>query len=164
MDTITDMGFTLRVDKRKLTSAIDRLEELNGVTIEAGYFEGDRYGPENHNLPVATVAAYNNSGTIFNPQRPFMDDAFEQREYQRVMVNDLKKAFGAALTNGRSTNRFVREASDNIVKCIRASLLEYAYAGGNSKATIERKGFDMPLIDTGKMLDSIKSKIHKGRS
>lgn len=157
------MGFSLSVDMQRLSSLIQRTNKIHNTEVEVGFFEGDVYGPENDNLPVAQVAAYNNFGTSFNPTRPFMDDTFEDIMYRRYMVRDIKQIFTSVLTNGRSTQRMLRQLGAGIAALMKLTIEEYAAAGGNSHETIKKKnGRDTPLIDTGKMLESVRFRIHKG--
>lgn len=155
------MGFSLKVETKRLSSLIKRVDAINGTQVEVGFWD-DRYGPENDNLPVAQVAAYNNFGTSFNPTRPFMDDTFEDMMYQAYMAREVKHIFTSVLTNGRSTQRLLRELGERIKGLMQLTILEYAADGGNSQRTIEKKGRDSPLIDTGKMLESVRFRIHKG--
>ena len=155
------MGFSLKVETKRLTSLIKRTNAIDNTEIEVGFWD-DRYGPENDNLPVAQVAAYNNFGTSFNPTRPFMDDTFEDIMYQAYMARGVKQIFISVLTNGRGTQRLLRELGDTIKQLMQITIAQYAADGGNSQKTIEKKGRDSPLIDTGKMLESVKFIIHKG--
>jgi hypothetical protein len=155
------MGFSLKVETKRLDSLIRRTKEIDNTEIEVGFWD-DRYGPENDNLPVAQVAAYNNFGTSFNPTRPFMDDTFEDMMYQTYMAREVKHIFTSVLTNGRSTQRLLRGLGKRIKELMQLTILEYAADGGNSQKTIEKKGRDSPLIDTGKMLESVRFIIRKG--
>lgn len=155
------MGFTLKIETKKLQSLIKRTNAIDNTEVEVGFWD-DRYGPENDNLPVALVAAYNNFGTSFNPTRPFMDDTFEDIMYQAYMARGVKHIFYSVLTNGRSTQRLLRELGATIKELMQLTILQYAADGGNSQKTIEKKGRDSPLIDTGKMLESVRFRIHKG--
>lgn len=156
------MGFSLKVETKRLSSLIKRTNAIDNTEVEVGFWD-DRYGPENDNLPVAQVAAYNNFGTSFNPTRPFMDDTFEDIMYQAYMARGVKHIFLSVLTNGRSTQRLLRELGGTIKELMQVTIQQYAADGGNSQKTIEKKnGRDTPLIDTGKMLESVKFIIHKG--
>jgi hypothetical protein len=156
------MGFSLKVETKRLDSLIRRTKDINGTEVEVGFWD-DRYGPENDNLPVAQVAAYNNFGTSFNPTRPFMDDTFEDMMYQIYMARSVKQIFLSVLTNGRSTQRLLRTLGATIKELMQVTIQQYAADGGNSQKTIEKKnGRDTPLIDTGKMLESVRFRIHKG--
>ena len=148
------MGFTLKVETKRLTSLIKRTETIDGTDVEVGFFEDDKYGPENQNLYVAQVAAYNNFGTTFNPERPFMDNTFLDTMSQFHYARGIRQVFISVLTNGRSTQRLLRSLGETVADVMRVEIDDYP--GSNSAATIARKGFNDPLYDTGKMLASVK--------
>lgn len=155
------MGFSIKFEN-KIPALLARLDKLNGMEVEVGFFEEDRYGPENHNLPVATVAAYNEFGTVHNPQRPFMSDAFSENMSQFYMAKGMKAVFLDALQTGRAVNRLLNSLGRITGELIQVSIQQYAAAGGNSAATIKKKGGrDTPLIDTGKMIESVRFHIHR---
>lgn len=160
---IISMGFSLKVETKRLDSLIRRTKEIDNTEVEVGFWD-DHYGPENDNLPVAQVAAYNNFGTSFNPTRPFMDDTFEDIMYQTYMARGVKQVFLSVITNGRSTQRLLRNLGETIKELMQLTIQQYAADGGNSQKTIEKKGRDSPLIDTGKMLESVRFRIHKGET
>lgn len=144
----------------KIPALLKGLDKLHGMEVDVGFFEEDRYGPENNNLPVATVAAYNEFGTRFNPQRPFMTDTFADRRNQLFMARGMKAVFEGALKgNTAARTRLLKNLGEVGAELMRVSIQQYADMGGNSPATIERKGRDTPLIDTGKMIESVKFQI-----
>ena len=155
------MGFTFKVETRKLPALRKRLEQLDGMEVEVGFFEEDRYGPENENLPVAQVAFYNEFGTVHNPTRPFMAETFEDGLVQTYMRKSIKGIFENVLLNGRAVQRLLRELGDGIAEQMMVRILNYP--GSNSRETIERKeGRNTPLRDTEFMMNSVKFHIHKG--
>lgn len=155
------MGFSFKLES-KIPALLKRLDNLDGMEVEVGFFEEDRYGPENHNLPVATVAAYNEFGTVHNPQRPFMSDAFSENMSQLYMAKGMKAVFLDALQTGRALNRLLKSLGRITGELIQVSIQQYAAAGGNSAATIKKRGGrDTPLIDTGKMIESVRFHIHR---
>lgn len=154
------MGFSIKFES-KIPALIKRLDKLNGMEIEVGFFEEDRYGPENHNLPVATVAAYNEFGTTFNPTRPFMSDTFREKMNQLFIGRKMGKVFEAVLKGSNPLEK-LRGLGEIATELMRYSIHQYAAGGGNSAATIKRKGGrDTPLIDTSLMLQSVKFQINQ---
>lgn len=158
------MAFTTKCEKAGLTALIKRMKALDGTEVEGGFFEEDRYGPEQGNLPVAFVAYMNEYGHSLGlqgtPERPFMHDTFEGSREQFHMARAMRKVFLATLTDGRTVDRILKGAGVLLVDLIQASIDDYP--GSNSPTTIARKGFDDPLRNTDRMLDSVKFKIHKG--
>lgn len=153
------MGFTFKVETRKLPALRKRLAQLDGTEIEVGFFEEDRYGPENDNLPVAQVAYYNEFGTVHNPTRPFMEETFESALGQRHMVQMMKQIFTSALTNGRAVKRLLATLGNDVAEQMKTTILHYP--GSNSARTIKKKGGrNTPLRDTEFMMHSVKFQIH----
>lgn len=154
------MGFTFKVETRKLPALRKRLDKLNGTEVDVGFFEEDRYGPENDNLPVAQVAYYNEFGTIHNPTRPFMTETFEDALTQTHVGKLMKQVFISALTNGRAVQRLLIELGDDVAELMKVRILNYP--GSNSKDTIEKKGGrNTPLRDTEFMMNSVKFQINQ---
>ncbi len=158
------MAFTLGKDTKRLTALIKRMKQLDNTEVEVGFFEEDRYGPENNNLPVALVAYLNEYGHSLSsqgvPERPFMHETFEGKMEQFHMVKSMKLVFTAALTDGRSTQRLLKNLGTMVGDMLQVAIEDYP--GSNSPTTIARKGKDDPLRDTDKMLNSVKFQIHKG--
>lgn len=155
------MGFSIKFEN-KLPALLKRLDKLDGMEVEVGFFEEDRYGPENHNLPVATVAAFNEFGTRHNPQRPFMSDTFSENMNQLYMARGMKSVFLDLLKGGTATTRLLNTLGRLTGELMEVSIQQYAALGGNSVETIKRKGGrDTPLIDTGKMIESVRFQIHR---
>lgn len=158
------MGFTVSVNTKPLEALIKRLSALNGTEVEVGFFEEDRYGPENGNLPVAMVAFFNEYGHSIGPQgvpeRPFMHETFGGRQDKAHMARAMRKVFISAILDGRSVDRMLRELGEQVKDQLVVAIDDYP--GSNSATTIKRKGFDDPLLDTGKMLESVKFRVHKG--
>lgn len=152
------MGFALKVETRKLPALIKRLDKLNGTEIEVGFFEYDKYGTENGNLYVAQVAAFNEFGTETVPQRPFMTETFEGFANQLHMARGMKTVFQNVLLNGRQVVQLLKNLGRTTADIMQISIEDYP--GSNSPSTIARKGKNDPLYDTGKMLESVKFKIH----
>lgn len=158
------MAFTIKRETAGLTALIARMKALDGTEVEVGFFEEDRYGPENGNLPVALVAYLNEYGHSLGiqgvPERPFMHDTFGNSMEQFHMSNMMKRVFASAITDGRSVNRLLRQLGKTVGEMLEVAIDDYP--GSNSPTTIARKGFNDPLRDTGKMLNSVKFQVHKG--
>lgn len=155
------MGFSIKFEN-KLPSLIKRLDKLSSMEVEVGFFEEDRYGPENHNLPVAMVAAMNEFGTKYNPQRPFMSDTFSDGMSQLFMAREMKNIYLDVLKGGNASQRLLVNLGKLSAELMQISIQQYAAQGGNSPATIKKKnGRDTPLIDSGKMIESVRFHIHR---
>jgi hypothetical protein len=155
------MGFSIKFEN-KIPALVKRLDKLNSMEVEVGFFEEDRYGPENANLPVATVAAMNEFGTRHNPTRPFMSDTFSDNMNQLFMARGMKAIFIDVIGGGNASQRLLATLGRLGAELMQISIQQYAAQGGNSLETIKRKnGRDTPLIDTGKMIESVRFHIHR---
>lgn len=158
------MASTIKVDTKGLDRLILNMEKLNGTCVEVGFFEEDRYGPENDNLPVALVAFYNEYGHRAGkfgpvPSRPFMHETFGGKQEQGLIAKEMAKVVEAAII-GRGVPQLLRQLGMKIAQMLESAIDDYP--GSNSATTIRRKGFNDPLRDSGKMLESVKFEIHMG--
>ena len=130
--------------------------------VDVGFFPDAKY-PDG--TQVAEVAIYNEYGTLTKgkkehiPPRPFMQPTFNAQKAKWMDI--LAKSI-----NNQQENIDVKKAL-NIVGIVaqddvKASIDEWAKNGNprNEQATIAKKGFDSPLIETGHMRDSVHYKVN----
>lgn len=138
--------------------------ELDDKQINAGFFAESKY-PLNSNrhkgVHVAQVAKWQNDGTEDGggniPKRPFMDlSALKIKESSKVrkalqvpVIKALRK------TGSKVSKVLVAGLMRDIIK---QEILDTSKPV-NSPTTIALKGFDDPLIETGRMYDSVKGKV-----
>lgn len=158
------MASTVKLEMKGLTALIKRMQQLDGTEVEAGFFEEDRYGPENNNLPVALVAYLNEYGHSLGPQgvpeRPFMHETFGDQMNQFHMARAMRNIFMMSIKDGRSVDSLLKKLGKMVGDMLEVAIDDYP--GHNSPTTIARKGKDDPLRDTDKMINSVKFQIHKG--
>lgn len=153
----------IEVDKAVWNKMKQRLLKDN-LELRCGWFEGDRYGPENNNMQVAEVARLNEQGHIngpdaafpgaVTPPRPFLRVGFmkpvQQGIYDSYFVESLQR-----IAEGKST--FLQEykkLGPMVRKDLQDVISEYDFPK-NSPTTVGIKGFDDPLILSGTMHDSV---------
>lgn len=132
-----------------------------GGAIKVGFLKGATYpatadDPDKAGLPVATVAFWNEFGTVKAPARPFF------RNYIAQHSDEWPDQLAAAL---KASNYDTAQAfgimgtiiKDGIVK----SILD-TNSPPLSPVTIRRKGFSKPLIDTGVMQRSVDYVVERG--
>lgn len=151
------MGFTFKLDTKKLEAVIRNTSKLDGTEVDVGFFEEDKYGPENNNHQVAQVAFFNERGTLTNPRRPFMATTFNDRDTQNALGTLMSKAFQSSLVDGRQVQRLLKQLGEEAQSRIQKTIL--TWPGSNSQNTIDRKGRNSPLRDTEFMLESVKFKL-----
>lgn len=137
-----------------MAGLIRRIKALSGATASAGYDSEthpetleDEGGPKT----VAEIAYRNNYG-LDAPERPFMDIALREgrplfRKYGAAAVKAMLRKPSAA-------------AMAPLAKAMARSIVDVINSGvdpGNAWATIAKKGFDHPLVESGYMRDHTKA-------
>lgn len=153
------MAGTLKYDKRSLTSLMKRVGNLHGVEIDTGFFPEDQYGPENASLPVAQVAWYNERGLgNMVPSRPFMEKTFSDTVELQFYAAGMRRVFQDTLDKGRSTRTLLKALGEHVVGVMKMNIVDWT-TPANSARWAAIKGFNDPLIFTGKMLNSVKYRL-----
>ena len=144
-----------------------RLKEINGTRIDIGYFEGDNYTyrlvngvkiPLDSPLPIALVAFWNDKGTRNIHERPFLSTLFPEngsnyRKLSREYAYDV-------LLQKRTTDQMMNRLGSIMVSDVKLKITNIR-APANALSTVRAKGFDNPLIWTGRMRANTKYKVHK---
>jgi len=151
------MPSTLKID----TSIWDKIKRNilvgNDLEVSTGFFEGSIYGSENNNAQVAQIARDNEEGTVKNPTRPFMRVGFGGKVAKQLP--ELFRASMKRIAEGKTTFRQEYTKLGPILTSeMKQSIIEWS-TPPNSPSTIAEKGFNDPLIKTGKMLESVESKV-----
>lgn len=127
------------------------LEKLKKMIVRVGYQRGEEVSEED-GADLCDIAAFNELGTSGIPSRPFMRDSVDKHAEQ---INAFLKQQLALLAQGKTT-------ADKIFKSIgvfQKGLVQKEIVDGefepNAPSTIRRKKSDKPLIDTGKMRQSV---------
>lgn len=121
-----------------------------GVGVDVGIFD-DPY--------VAMYATFNEVGTATIPARPFMREAVDGHESENVAI--LGDAIGKAIDAAKEKRPYATEliAALNVLGIkiqhdVQNSILVNNFQR-NAPPTIQKKGFDWPLVETGSMHDAI---------
>ena len=162
------VSLTIKRDSRALQKLRQRMRYLNGVTADVGFFEQDRYPSRDGDragMPVAAIAYSNNEGVIVSgtaniPARPFFTFAtLEARQRWEKAAFDVCKAS----LEGNGTWKAVLTVYLNYFKeTIQRHILEINVPP-NAPKTEALKGFNDPLIRDGRMYDSVKFRIKRGK-
>lgn len=153
--------FSSLIDRQKVKHAIKGLEErmqkdglvLVGVPKGAGAYEDG--------LTIATVAAVNNFGSADGriPARPFLAPAVENGapEYRRLVELMLPKVMSGEMEMQTLLAQMGQLAEGHVKQQITD-----LRTPPNAQSTIDKKGSDNPLIDTGALRQSIRYVIDDG--
>lgn len=159
------------VDTTGLDKLLKRLQILERKEIRWGFFSNSRYGPENDNMYVASIAKLQEDGGRGAtgraiPPRPF----FTSQALRVITPSDhvgskfltlLGTAVKSTMTGGTDASAY-----SAVGKHLHDSLQEEIIAWNtpaNAPLTIKLKGFDDPLIHTGTMLESVEYKVVQRR-
>lgn len=147
----------------KLTSDGERflkeLEELKRKEVRAGFHRGKK-GKKSDGTPSQTdlvdIALYNELGTDTIPARPFLAQTAEQQG------NTIKRAgceLVVQVVEGKMDAKNVLKQIGVIAQAAVSYQIENGTFKENKISTIKRKKSDQPLIDTGILKKSVRSKI-----
>lgn len=143
-----------------------RVMALDGTEARIGWFAGQNYGPENQNLPIAQVAQWNEEGHLNGgwflgtetPSRPFMRLFFislkKNKGFKLFVANELK----LYLLGEKTRHQTTKSIAELVRKGLRETIEKWTYIS-NSPATIDLKGRNDPLVETGTMAKSIAIRI-----
>jgi len=132
--------------------------EKNNVKIQVGYFAEN--SPEHHDgLSVYQVASMQEYGTTKAPARPFMAQAVESYKMSpsggSVGVVGVLKRFWNRLVHGDQVQEeLAEEMQKDFTLHLQNTIIDGTFAPLNPR-TIARKGHDLPLVDTEKMINGI---------
>lgn len=137
----------------KLAEIAEQLGD--GATIRVGFLEGATY-PDGTSVPL--VAAANEFGDpgMNRPARPFFRRMIAAKSSE--WGSDLSKF---AIASGYDARAFLPLMGERIKDQLQESIREF-YDPPLAQSTIDRKGFDKPLIETSHMLNSVDYDVKDG--
>lgn len=147
------MKFTMKMSKD--TSVWKRmranLSKANKGQINVGFFEGSVY-PDG--LTVAQVAQWQEEGTKNIPSRPFMRYFIFALEKDRRFGTEMAKLINRVALGQLSINQVYAMIGEEAKRDLQKVMVAWSIPP-NAPYTIAEKGFNDPLIHTGKMYDSV---------
>lgn len=130
-----------------------QLEELTKLEVVVGYQKGE----EEDGVDMADIALFNELGTVDIPSRPFMRDSLNNNKDK---IEQFMQKAARNIVNGGSAEDVLKQ-----IGTFQKGLIQKEISNGsfipNSPATIKRKGSAKPLIDTGRMRQSVDFMIRK---
>ena len=138
------------------------IEKLEKYQVRVGYQQGEASYDENgKEVDLLDVAMFNELGTSRTPSRPFMRDSVDDNADK---ISGFCKARLKAIANGQETaEQVLKKIGVMQVGLVQATIRDGDFAP-NAPSTIARKGSDKPLIDSGKMRQSVHFVITDKRS
>lgn len=131
------------------------LAELKELEVRVGFQRGD--AQEEDGTDICDVAAYNELGTDHIPARPFIRQSVDDNEKK---INSFLKAQVKEFANGKSAEQVLKE-----IGIFQKDLMQDKIKSGdfapNADSTIKKKGSSKPLVDTGRMRQSVNYVIQK---
>lgn len=144
-DKMTDEGNKLK----------KMLEELSKLQVSVGFQHGE--ATEDDGTDICDIAAWNELGTVNMPARPFLRKSVDENEAKIVA---FMKAMKGQILEGADAKQIL-----NQIGIFQKDLVQEKITNGdfepNAPSTIKRKGSDKPLIDTGRMRQSVNYVIKK---
>lgn len=139
---------TVRVNDRLFRKIQREINKLVSVKLKVGFFDGE----------TASVAAFQEFGTINIPARPFMRSSIAMGGRA---ISQTRRKLIRAVFEGRKT---ARAAADELAEFVRELILNRidtasSWAAPLAASTVAAKGSSVPLRDTDKMRDSLKVRV-----
>lgn len=125
------------------------LKELSQMQVRIGFQHGK--ATEEDGTDICDVAAWNELGTEHSPSRPFLRKSVDENE---AAINSFLQSKRQDLVNGTSAEQILKEIGIFQKDLIQEKITEGSYAP-NAPSTVARKGSSKPLIDTGRMRQSV---------
>lgn len=126
----------------KMLKDVDKLEVRIGIQQGAGSHDG---------VDLVDIAMFNELGTIHIPSRPFLRDSVDAHATE---INNFLQSVGQYLARGGSAETALKKIGVFQKGLVQEEIVKGDFVP-NSEATIKRKGSDTPLVDTGRMRQSI---------
>ncbi|WP_320972294.1 hypothetical protein [Enterocloster bolteae] len=136
---------------RKLKKMLKELAELQ---VRVGFQHGEN---TENGVDMCDIAAFNELGTENSPSRPFLRKSVDENQEK---INAFLQGTKADLLSGKSAEMVLKEIGIFQKDLVQEKITEGSYAP-NAESTIRRKGSNKPLIDSGKMRQSVNYVIKK---
>lgn len=154
----------VKCDNSILQQIKNAMREMDDMHGEAGFYQ--EMHPNGRGATAAEVANFNEYGTEMNgephiPARPFFKPAAKQSKASMKMSFDK---IGFDILSGK---RSVLDGYDKLAKKQAAWIKErilfnnYASRIPNAPSTVEQKGFNRPLYETGWLADNVRTKVRR---
>lgn len=154
------MSFKLKVDKSGWNKLKKELLKGSNQEVQVGIVEPTNYGPDNDNLSAAQVWQWQEEGLPAKniPTRPAIRVGFmapiKKGSYDKIFAESMQRIVEGKSTFKQEYTRIGVQAQVDLKKAV----ADWD-SPRNAPLTVELKGFDNPLIDSGLLYDSIDFKV-----
>lgn len=154
------MPFKLKVDKSGWNKLKKELLKGSNQEVQVGIVEPTNYGPDNDNLSVAQVWQWQEEGLPAKniPTRPAIRVGFmapiKKGSYDKIFAESMQRIAEGKSTFKQEYTRIGTQAQADLRKAV----ADWD-SPRNAPLTVELKGFDNPLIDSGLLYDSVDFKV-----
>ncbi len=131
------------------------LAELKELEVRVGFQRGK--AQEEDGTDICDVAAFNELGTDHIPARPFIRQSVDDNESK---INSFLKEEVKDFAQGKSAEQILKEIGIFQKDLMQDKITSGSFAP-NAESTIKKKGSSKPLVDTGRMRQSVNYVIQK---
>ena len=148
------MGVKYTVKKTADGVKLERtLKELAELEVRIGFQSGE--ATEDNGADIASVAAWNELGTVHIPSRPFIRQSVDNHEGEIMEFLQEKKD---DILKGASAQQVLTEIGIFQKDLMQAEITDGGFVA-NAPSTVRKKGSSVPLIDSGRMRQSVNYQI-----
>ena len=129
------------------------LKELAEKEVRVGFQAGK--ATEEDGTDICDIAAWNELGTVHIPARPFLRQSVADNVSK---INSFLQSKKKDLVRGVSAEQVLKEIGIFQKDLIQEKITEGNFTP-NAESTVKKKGSSKPLIDTGRMRQSVNYEI-----
>lgn len=129
------------------------IKELGKLEVRVGFQHGK--AAEEDGTDICDIAAWNELGTEDIPSRPFIRKSVDDNADK---INAYLRAKTRSIAQGKSAEEVLKEIGAFQAELMQRKIIEGDFAP-NAESTVRIKGSSKPLIDTGRMRQSVHYEI-----
>lgn len=129
------------------------LKELAEKEVRVGFQAGK--ATEEDGTDICDIAAWNELGTVHIPARPFLRQSVDDNVSK---INSFLQSKKKDLMRGVTAEQVLKEIGIFQKDLIQEKITEGQFTP-NAESTVKKKGSSKPLIDTGRMRQSVNYEI-----
>ncbi len=154
------MGAKMTAHDKGLKRLMSSMQELSSAKVVVGLMGESTYKKgESSEVSVVDYGTFNEFGTRNIPSRSFLRSTFDENDGFRSVTNQIAQGlYSLEMTADQALNTLGMVAQAKVQRKITKGGTPYT---PNAPATIRQKGSSKPLIDTGRMRQSITYEVRK---